>query len=115
MIDTNVNDNLLSIDGNTVRFDTDIFEVEEFDDFAVVLLEWVDNDSSDRTRNVYAIDSDGSVRWKIDECPDVVGGKHSAYGGLHVMDGELWATTVVGISYRIDTNTGEVLEKRIVK
>lgn len=55
---TEVDGNLLSIDGNSVEFEANIFEVVEFEDFVVVLLEWTDDDLPDRTKNVYAVERD---------------------------------------------------------
>lgn len=110
-----VNGDSLTIDGNTLQFDRDIFDTVSFEGFVIVLLQWTDDESPARTRNVYAVDRDASIRWQIDECPDEVGGRHSAYGGLHVVNGELWATTVVGISYKLNVETGEIVDKKIVK
>lgn len=110
-----VEDDLLEINESTVRFANSIGDVVRFDEFVVIRLKLTGVKFPDIHRNVYAINCDGSIRWQIEECPDLVGGKHSAYGGLYEVDGGLWATTTIGISYKLDPDTGEILEKKIVK
>ena len=115
MSDETTHHKQITIDGNTVQFDTPIFDQVELNDMVVVLLEWTDEEFPDRTRNVYAVARDGSILWQIDRTPDNIGGNHSAYGGLHVIDDDLWATSVAGVSYKLDVRSGEIVDTKIVK
>ena len=105
----------LIVGGTTISFPADVFDVLEIDDTFVVLLEWVETDHPDKHRNVYAVDPDGSIRWQIDECPDVTGGGHDVYSGLYDHEGELWVTNLNGMKYKVDQDDGRILEKKFVK
>lgn len=105
----------LHVDGKTIAFESEIFDTLELEDVVIVLLEWTDTDRPDAHRNVYAVDSDGSIRWQVDECPDITGGGQDVYSGLYDHDGELWITNLNGMKYRIDLRDGSVLDKKLVK
>ena len=106
----------LSVDGSEIEFRDPISEVLEIDDIVVVRLDWYGVEHDLASQNVVAVERDGSIRWRIDKCPDLTGNNgHSVYNGLFAHDGELWITNLNGMKYSVDKQTVEITDKKFVK
>lgn len=109
-----VEDDCLPINGNSITFTNSIREHLDFDDFVVVDLR-LTAENPEFNRNIVAVNPDGCVRWRIDECPDVTSGGHDAYAGLFKEGTELWAYNLNGMKYKINTDNGSVIDGKFVK
>ncbi|SFS13048.1 hypothetical protein SAMN05216559_4186 [Halomicrobium zhouii] len=100
--------NELTIDGTRLVFDDEIGGVVQIESGAVVRLEIPPEKTCNR--NVIAINNDGTIRWRIPEAPDGSSGD-KPYMDIYLQDGELWAGNWICYCYRIDQDTGELLER----
>ena len=58
-------------------------------------------------QNIFCLDVDGNILWKIQECPHGDGAK--PYTNIKISEtGELIAYNYIGYYYRVDLNTGTV-------
>lgn len=103
----------LVLDDARVNFGHPIGEVLEFDDTVVVRLELTGEDFDDILQNVIGVNTDGSIRWKIEKAPEE--GYYDSYVGIFDNDGELWAYNLSGMSYHVDLADGSILEGKFVK
>lgn len=112
MVEYAVRGEELSIGSDTVRFRVPIYRDIEYGEFVVVLLETKRIDHEYKRRNVLAINEDGSIRWTISKQPP---SNPRPYTGLYTRDGDLWTYNSSGYKFRIDPETGELLERKFVK
>lgn len=110
-----IDDNRLYVGENMIEFENKIAECVEFDSVIIVRLKISGEDYPKINQNVIAIEPDGSLRWRIDLCPDETGGGHDSYSGLFDHDGELWVTNLNGMKYKVDKSNGDIVDKKFVK
>lgn len=101
-----VDGNTLEIDGTTTEFEYEIGETVVLDDVVVVRLDVPPDEV--RNRNVVAVDETGTERWTIRE-PSQGSSGDNPYMNIGMEDGELWAGTWHGTAYRVDVETGDLL------
>lgn len=107
-----VDENLLTIGGTTVTFEHEIGDTIAFDAVVVVRLK-IPTDVV-QNRNVVAIDETGTRRWTVPEAPDGPT-EDNPYMNIYTRNGELWAGAWCGMAYRVDVDTGELLDKEFRK
>lgn len=107
--------NELIVNDSSVRFQDDILETSVFGDMVIVLLDWQQEMKSNPHRNVYGVDFGGNIKWQIERAPDKVADRHLMFVSLHERDGELWVNAAPGIAYKVDLQTGEITDSRVVK
>ncbi|MBX0306058.1 hypothetical protein [Haloarcula salinisoli] len=107
--------NQMEIGDTTVEFANDIHECAKTAELAIVNLDIDGTDYEYITRNVVAVDNEGKIQWRIPECPDVTGNGHDSYLGLSLSNGELWVNNLNGMRYRVDPETGEIIDKQFTK
>ncbi|WP_332651877.1 hypothetical protein [Lysinibacillus sp. 54212] len=106
-----INNNKLIINTKEVVFDKKIQEIKTVNGVIIVLLTM--DGSLD---NVYGINHNGDVLWKIQE-PDksLIGNNRYPYVGLSVHDNQVSAIDFYGRRLYIDVKNGEIIGKDIVK
>lgn len=102
----------LVVDGTRVQFDEEIAEFVTVGDIVVVRLKFkadmVDN------RNVIGVGNDGAKRWTIQEAPHQPT-DDNPYIYISVREEELWARSWHDREYRIDPDSGEVVDEKVVR
>jgi len=114
---TAVDDNKLRIGPNQddavwVTFATQVLDVVEYDDFAVVLLHRPVGGRRDN-RNVFAIRLDGSQLWQIPEPAGVR--PDSPFMSVYKENGRLFAYNYGGTEAELEPATGRVLKVVLVR
>lgn len=104
--------NELRIGQRNVELPDTVQRVVEVEDKIIVLMNTVGR--SDYARNVWAFDTDGNRRWKI-ETADEVRDEHHPYTGISVEEGNLRAYNWAGIDYVVDLESGELERGRLSK
>lgn len=113
MDDITVEGPTLVIGDERVEFEVPIADHIVYDDFAVVRLENAGERHPDSHRNVIAVDADGTIRWKIPEQPP---SESRPYTNIYTEDGEdLWTNNASGYLFRVDPETGDLLDREFVK
>lgn len=113
MTDYTSKENRLIIEGTKVQFPYSIGEVIEVEDVIVIRLK-VPTDEN-YARNVWAFDSDGSPRWKI-EPPEDKEGIEQPYADIGFTEEKgLWAYNWNSIEYTVDIKTGELVDSMFRK
>ncbi len=94
--------NKLYINGNETTVPLPVKTVLDLNDRIIVLSRELSLNI-----NVFCLDVDGNILWKIQECPHGDGAK--PYTNIRMSDaGELIAYNFIGFDYRVDLNTGAV-------
>lgn len=70
--------------------------------------------ADDEVQNVWSFEKDGSLRWKIEEGDEYNGDIHP-YVGMDLREGDLWMSNWNGYDYRVDLETGELLERELTR
>jgi len=96
----------LTIDDTTVAFEYEIGDAIAFDD--VVVARFKIPSEVVHNRNVVAVTEMGTRRWTIPEAPHGPQ-EDNPYMDIYIQDGELWAGAWLGMAYRVDVDTGELL------
>lgn len=113
MTSVSVTESRLTVGSETIRFPAPIAEHVEYDEFVVVRLKVTMDEHPDDRRNVIAVDRDGTIRWQLPELPDA---EPRPYTRIFTKEGEdLWVHNSSGNLYRVDPETGEVLDREFVK
>ena len=112
MVEVSIDGHKLTIDSAETTFDYEIADFVEFDGLTVVRLDVPTGEVNNR--NVVGIDEKGTERWRIPESPHGPT-EDNPYMDLNMRDGELWAGNWNGWTYRIDPETGELLEHKFTK
>jgi outer membrane protein assembly factor BamB len=107
-----VDEDLLNIDGTKISFEHKIRDAIAFNEIVVVRLEIPTN--AVQNRNVVGVDETGTRRWTIPEAPNG-STEDNPYMDIYASNGELWAGTWHGMAYRVDVDTGELLDKEFRK
>ncbi|MFB5087063.1 hypothetical protein PGC35_07575 [Psychrobacillus sp. PGGUH221] len=111
MKNVEINDNKLIIDKKEVFFEKKILEVKIVNEIIVVLLA-IDGSLD----NVYGINQNGDLLWKIQEPnKEIIGKNRFPYVGLSERDNKLGVIDFYGRRLYIDINNGEIIGKDIVK
>lgn len=115
MVDIETEGSTLIIEGNEVEFERPIAKTVLFDDFVVTRLKLTGEGGRRSYKNVIAVNDDGTIRWEIENVPEL-GGEYSPYSNIYTEDGsDLWAYNVAGMEYRVDTDDGTLIEGEFVK
>jgi len=113
MVDFTINGETLTIDGHEVELPYQISEAIEIADVIVVRLRVPTGEGY--ARNVWAYESDGSLRWKI-ECADEKEGIEQPYADIGVDEEKgLWAYNWNSLEYTVDIETGELVDSMFRK
>lgn len=106
-----INDNKLLIGKNEISFEKNIQEVKVVNDIVIVLLA-IDGSLD----NVYGINHNGDLLWKIQE-PDkkIIGNKRFPYVGLSETNNKVSVVDFYGRRLIIDISNGKIIGKDIVK
>lgn len=112
MPDLSIEDSKLTVDSIEISFDYEIGDVIECN--SVIVVCFVIPPGEVHNRNVVGIDKTGIERWTIPESPH--GSiENNPYMNLSLRDGELWVGNWRGGTYRVDPETGELLEHKFRK
>jgi hypothetical protein len=111
MISFRIDDGALVLPGkDPIHFPQPVKLVEQFDEVLVVLLEW----STENFRNVYAVDREGRVVWRIEEPGTNALG--AIYLGIGRVDARIVrAVSSMGVSFDIVARTGKVVRTILTK
>lgn len=104
----------LVIGEKRVDFGHPIEKVLDREEYVVVLLALTGEPYETFHKNVIAVNTDGSIRWKIENRPEREG-RYRPYSNIYEKDDELWAYNVGGMAYRIDEEDGSLLEREFRK
>lgn len=111
-------DNKLQINDTEVNLPATITEAVEFEDTVVVQLDTLGKadqlGSEVYRRNIWCIEDDGTVRWKI-ETADRIDGQIKPYTNVWTEDDVLRAYNWNGIAYEIDPSDGSHRDSQVMK
>lgn len=102
----------LIIDGEKITFDYELGEVLNVDGVIVIRLK-IPPDAVNN-RNVFAIDPAGNELWKIPENPKT-SFDDDPYMSIYREDEGLWARTWSDWAYRLDPESGDIIDSRNVR
>ena len=108
MIDTSYNGNTLQIDDKEIEFNHKIVDAFVVEDLIIVDLKIRRSSESNQGRNILALDTEGSIQWRIKACKGAP--KDSPYHSIRYKDGRLVAKCLDGYIYEVDINTGSVTQ-----
>jgi len=108
-----INEEKININHKIVDFDHPVAEIVEFEDFVAVRLQLTGEGFPDEYQNVIGVNSDGSIRWKIEKAPEE--DYYDSYSGIHEEDNKLYAYNLCGILYEVNKETGRISEGRFVR
>lgn len=112
MTDIQYDGNTLMIEEEMVELPHPVKEIATRRGSIIVRLDTVGK--SDYSRNVWAFEKDGSLRWKIEE-GDEYNGDIPPYVGMEFREGELWVSNWNGYDYEVDLETGELVDQELTK
>lgn len=112
MVEVLADGHKLTIDSTDITFEYEIGDFVEFGGVIVVRLDIPVGETNNR--NVVGFDKTGTERWRISESPHG-STKDNPYVNLYLRDGGLWVGNWMGWTYRIDPETGELLENKFTK
>lgn len=112
MSDVVIEDKDLIVDKSRVKFNHQISENLIWDDNHIIVRFSVPQGTV-HNRNVVAIDDDGNEIWQIPEAPRPQ--EDNPYISIYKEDGELWARCYWDRAYRVNPNTGELLDEKTVR
>lgn len=113
MVDVSIDESQLRIGDTQLQFGVPIDKYIEYDGFVVIQLENVMTDHTYFYQSVMAIDSDGSIRWKMPKEPE---SNPKQYANIHTKDGtDLWVHHGYGFLFEVDPETGTILDREFVK
>jgi len=119
----------LVIDGATVELPHGPIQTVASDDVVIAVVRgWSKNSESiaealgkpetrnpdfeipDEERNVVGLDTSGTHLWTIRRAPDTPSDKTKYYHSVYSVGDDVWVRNENGFSYRVDEQTGEILE-----
>lgn len=113
MVDYTISGEKLAIDDTIVELPYQISEAIDINGVIVIRLK-VPTDEN-YARNVWAFESDGSLRWKI-EAPEDKEGIEQPYADIGFSEKKgLWAYNWNSIEYTVDIETGELVDSMFRK
>ncbi|ELY50747.1 PQQ-binding-like beta-propeller repeat protein [Natronorubrum bangense] len=101
-------DSTVVIDDQQIALPESVEETVRLDSTLVVLLDTIGN--KNLPNNVWAIDENEGITWKIETVRS-----DDPFTGLWVDDGELWVYNWNGYGYKIDEQTGTIVDKKYMK
>lgn len=109
MAEYRIEENTVLIDGSRIEFGNPIAEVVEFPGSVIVRLELTGDVPPEMQRNVIAVDTNGEERWRIQKNPGF--DRHTPYSNIRKKGEQLWAYHPTGMDYRIDVDSGAIVDK----
>lgn len=105
MINYYIKNSLLYINGNEIQLDYKVAESISLNEFVIVRV--IPPTKIKFNRNIFAFNSDGSLKWQIKESPHG-GDSDKPFMGLHTSGNDVIASNWLGIDYKININNGEI-------
>ena len=113
MVEFEIDERELVIGEKTISFEAPIAETIDYGAFVVIRLQNNAETHEDWLQNVIAFEEDGSVRWRLPEIPEY---KPRPYTNIFSNDEyELGVHNSSGNLYRVNPETGEILDREFVK
>lgn len=104
-------DKNIKINGHEVKFKYEIDKIVEVKNICIVMLEVPSNKIYNE--NIFGVDKTGKIIWQIEKVKHIY--KSSPYMDLFEKDEQIWAGNWDGDLYRLDIQTGIILEKKYTK
>jgi hypothetical protein len=112
--DITIDQDTLVVDGERIRFDDQIAEFLEWGQDLIV-VRFKAPAESDCDRNIRGIGQEGSEKWVVQEPTVPPAHESNPFISIYEQDGGIWGHCYWGPAYRIDPETGELLDREDVK
>jgi outer membrane protein assembly factor BamB len=108
---------ILDLGEETVTVPGEIAETIDLEDGVLVRYDAPEanepDPGQDALRNIWKVGLDGSIRWRVPGAEMV--GREFPNTGAWVDDGTIWAYNANGGAYRLDPETGDILDSYLMK
>ena len=103
---------MVEVNGRWIGFSCNVQEAAQFEDFFVVVFDYMGFNGNGPSANLVAYRLDGSVLWTAENLTE----SSSTDAWVGFLDGPgIWAGNFEGYRCRRDTATGRILEKEFTK
>lgn len=108
-----IDNNKIIMSDRTIEFNEKIIEAVDIDNKLIVVFETNKDDGFD---NVYCYEYDKTELWRIKPVPkEIVGTARTPYVGVDKKNGSCQVVDFFGRRFKLNTSSGEILSKDIVK